>query len=140
MGGLIIILGIVLPTLLFADLTNRANASADSPAGPVTASATALVTVLQPSIGITKTPEAQSVNPGEAASFTITLSNPGVTTLTELAVSDPLTPDCGRALGNLFQHRQVADAQPDRGRPRSRPAGSRRCRRSGAQSPDLRRP
>ncbi len=86
---------------LFADLTNRASATADSPAGPVAASATALVTVLQPSVGIAKTPEAQLVNLGEAASFTITLSNPGDTTLTELVVSDPLTPSCERGLGEL---------------------------------------
>ncbi len=86
---------------LFGSFTNVATATAEGPAGTVTASANALVLVLNPVIEITKTPAAQLVSPGDPASFTITVTHPGPGALTGLAVSDPLTPACDRLLGEL---------------------------------------
>ena len=48
---------------------------------------------------ITKTPDSQTVNPGQTASFNISLRNEGGDTITDIAVDDPLTTDCIRAAG-----------------------------------------
>ncbi|MCP3959144.1 MAG: DUF11 domain-containing protein [bacterium] len=86
---------------LFSDLTNVATATAEGPTGTVSTVDTAFVRVLDPVIEITKTPAIQAVDPGDAATFTITLTNPGPGVLSDLSVSDPLTPDCDRAVGEL---------------------------------------
>jgi CSLREA domain-containing protein/uncharacterized repeat protein (TIGR01451 family) len=86
---------------LFASFTNVATATATAPEGMVTASAGAYVNVVDPPIGITKTPSAQLVDPGGTATFTITVSNPGSETLTGVTVTDPATPDCAMALPDI---------------------------------------
>lgn len=53
------------------------------------------------SIVLTKTALASEVVDGETVSFTITVSNPSSTAKTQVLVSDPLTPDCGRPIGIL---------------------------------------
>src|SRR5262249_35967946 len=50
--------------------------------------------VLQPSISITKNPKAQTVNSGQAATFTIVVKNTGPVTLLNVHVTDALSPDC----------------------------------------------
>jgi uncharacterized repeat protein (TIGR01451 family) len=52
-------------------------------------------------VEIVKTPSIQRINQGEVAAFTIELSNVGDSPLSNVAVSDPLTPDCGRPAGAL---------------------------------------
>ncbi|MCK5376555.1 MAG: DUF11 domain-containing protein, partial [Acidobacteria bacterium] len=86
---------------LFADLTNIASVTAETPAGTVEASSTALVDVIDPAIEISKTPDVQLVLPGGTASFTVTVTNPGTDELTGVAVSDPLTPDCDFTIASL---------------------------------------
>ncbi len=87
---------------LTAGFVNRANGSAQTPSGDtINASDTAQVDVVSPDIEITKTPDTQSVDPGETATFTITITNQGSSTLTNIAVDDPLTEDCERMAGSL---------------------------------------
>ncbi len=52
-------------------------------------------------IEITKTALSTPVTVGETAAFTIALRNSGLVTLSNLMVSDPLSPDCTRAAGEL---------------------------------------
>ena len=77
--------------VLFEDLLNEASVTAGV-TDTVSASDTALVHATH--LEINKSPEVQSVNPGQTATFTITLENSGGFTLTELVVTDLLTPDC----------------------------------------------
>jgi uncharacterized repeat protein (TIGR01451 family) len=57
--------------------------------------------VTHPAIAITKNPSSQSIGAGGTAKFTITVTNTGDVTLTEVTVSDPLSPACNRDLGTL---------------------------------------
>ena len=82
---------------LFADLTNVATASADG-VDPVSDSVS--VDVIAP-VEISKDPAEQQVVSGEKATFTITITNPGAGTLTDVTVFDPSTPDCDRMIGTL---------------------------------------
>lgn len=87
-----------------ADFTNTVTASADDPNGDPVASAatdTADVTVLTPGVTISKSPNLQVVQSGDAASFTIVVSNSGETALTGVTVADPLAPDCDRSFATL---------------------------------------
>jgi uncharacterized repeat protein (TIGR01451 family) len=52
---------------------------------------------INPSIIVSKSPEVQILNTGDEATFTITVTNTGDITLTNILLDDPLTPDC--ALG-----------------------------------------
>ena len=61
----------------------------------------ATVEIATPGIQIEKTPDEQEVANGGTAEFTIKLTNTGDTTLTKLVVSDTLTPDCARTIGQL---------------------------------------
>src|SRR5262249_8707635 len=54
-----------------------------------------------PAISITKNPKSQTIPSGGTASFTIVVTNTGNVTLTNVTVTDPLTPDCDRSLGTL---------------------------------------
>ncbi len=85
-----------------SDFTNTVNVTGDDPLGnPVTDSDSADVTVLIPGISITKDPATQVVRLGDIATFTITVVNTGASDLTNVAVTDPLAPDCDRSFASL---------------------------------------
>ena len=73
--------------------------------GALPVSSISHVTVVQPvthpSISIVKDPKAQNVTVGNKATFKITVTNNGDVPLTNVAVSDPLSPNCDRTIGNL---------------------------------------
>ncbi|MFW2383844.1 MAG: SdrD B-like domain-containing protein, partial [Acidimicrobiales bacterium] len=85
-----------------ADFTNTASVIGDDELGnQYTADDTADVTVLTPALDVTKDPALQIVNIGDDATFTISVTNSGQTPLTNVSVSDPLSPTCDNALGAL---------------------------------------
>ena len=53
------------------------------------------------SIGIVKDPASQTIGQGGTAKFTITVTNTGDTTLSNVTVSDPLSTGCDKKLGTL---------------------------------------
>lgn len=59
------------------------------------------VTVAEPDIAISKSPDTQDVTEGGNANFTIVVTNTGTVTLTNVTVADALAPDCDNALGTL---------------------------------------
>ncbi|NJL92688.1 MAG: choice-of-anchor D domain-containing protein [Anaerolineae bacterium] len=82
---------------------NEARVTADPVGGgaPVTDVAYAEVRVGTPALTIEKTPDGQAINRGDTANFTILVQNTGDLNLTNVTVSDPVAPDCDRALGTL---------------------------------------
>src|SRR5262249_12917809 len=73
-----------------------------------TSSDTAPVTVptppgspIHPSIKVVKGPKSQTVAKGGTAHFTITVTNTGDVELTNVLVTDPITPACSRKIGTL---------------------------------------
>lgn len=80
---------------LTSGFTNVATASA---LGQSDVSASAVVTVLEKIIQITKTPDIQQVASGGTAAFSITVENVSdETSFDNVSVSDPLAPDCNRS-------------------------------------------
>jgi uncharacterized repeat protein (TIGR01451 family) len=94
-------------------VTNTATARAGGPGGPASNPAQVTVTaagtpppvdqgetagevVSSSSIEIDKSPKLQNGKPGRTVKFTITVTNTGASTLTGIAVSDPLSPRCAR--------------------------------------------
>jgi uncharacterized repeat protein (TIGR01451 family) len=89
-----------------ASFTNVAVATGTPPVGPdVTASDTAAVTAVapatHPAITIVKNPSSQTVTSGGTATFTITVTNTGDIALTNVKVTDALSPNCNRTIGTL---------------------------------------
>jgi len=54
-----------------------------------------------PAIAIVKNPKSQTVARGGTATFTITVTNAGNVTLTDVVVADPLSPNCNRTKAEL---------------------------------------
>jgi uncharacterized repeat protein (TIGR01451 family) len=71
----------------------------------VSAQDNAAVTVVppatHPAITIVKNPKSQTVTSGGTATFTITVTNTGDVALTNVAVSDALSPNCNHTIGTL---------------------------------------
>ncbi len=89
-------------TAVSADFTNTATVDAeDSGGNPLTATDTADVDVITPSITIVKDPANQSIVTGNTATFSITISNTGDADLVNVSVTDPLAPGCSQFIGNL---------------------------------------
>ena len=93
-----------------ASFTNVAIATGTGPNGTVTAQDTAPVTVTAPlapppastpQITIVKDPKTQDLGVGGTATFKITVTNSGNVTLSDVTVTDPLSPNCDRNLGTL---------------------------------------
>jgi uncharacterized repeat protein (TIGR01451 family) len=100
-------------TNVTASFTNTAVATGTPPVGPpVSSQDTAAVTVLppvtHPAISIVKDPNSQTVNNGGTATFTITVLNTGDTTLTDVAVTDALSPNCNKTIGTLAPGQSVS--------------------------------
>ena len=82
--------------------TNVASVVGLPPVGStVQAVDSAEVAVINPAISIAKTPDTQTVEQGGAVSFTIVVENRGDAALTNVTVTDPLTPNCDNVIGTL---------------------------------------
>jgi uncharacterized repeat protein (TIGR01451 family) len=77
---------------------NTASVSSSNDGSP---SASASETVQCPSIAIVKSPDDKVVRDGSTVTFTIDVTNTGDVPLTDVTVSDPLTPDCEASIGDL---------------------------------------
>lgn len=54
-----------------------------------------------PGLAIEKSPDLQDVAYGETVTFTISLTNTGTVSLTNVTITDTLAPDCNRSLGTV---------------------------------------
>jgi len=93
---------------VIADLTNTASVSGQpvdgngNPIGsPVTASDTSAVDVINPAVSIAKTATNSPVVSGDAASFSLTVTNTGDVALANVTVADPLAPACAKTYASL---------------------------------------
>ena len=69
--------------------------------GPCGLTSTQEVFVATPGIAVEKSPDAQGIAAGDTAVFTVTVSNSGNITLTDITVADVVAPNCARATGAL---------------------------------------
>lgn len=79
---------------------NTAQVSSDEQPIPVSATISDTIN-LSPNLAIAKTPDTQIIQSGDAVTFTVTVTNTGAVTLTNVAVGDPLTSACDRNIGTL---------------------------------------
>src|SRR5205814_5433299 len=99
-----------------ANFTNVAVAIGTPPVGgDVSATDSAAVTVgpppppvTHPAISIVKNPKSQTVTNGGTATFTITVTNTGDVALTDVSVTDPLSPNCNKTIGTLAPGQEVS--------------------------------
>ncbi len=91
-------------TNVLADFTNVATYTAPNPLGgpDLTESDDAVVDVVEPGVVISKTPDLQQVVVGDAATFTITVTNDGDQDLVDVTVTDPATPDCDAFFASIL--------------------------------------
>ncbi|MFL6034020.1 MAG: hypothetical protein ACJ74I_03000, partial [Gaiellaceae bacterium] len=61
----------------------------------------AVTPVPAPAIAIVKNPKGQTINKGATARFQITVTNTGNVTLTNVTVTDPLSPNCNRTQAQI---------------------------------------
>jgi uncharacterized repeat protein (TIGR01451 family) len=87
-----------------ADFTNVVTASGTSTLGDTRiVTDSALVDVIHPALSIVKEPASQMIPQDGTAVFTITVANTGDVTMTNVAVTDDLAPDCNRpVLGTIL--------------------------------------
>ena len=83
------------------DYSNTGTASGTYGTTTVTASDPSSYFGADPKIDIQKTPDTQTVVYGQAANFTIVVTNTGNVALTGVAVTDPLAPLCAAEIGAL---------------------------------------
>ncbi|RLK54139.1 beta strand repeat-containing protein [Actinokineospora cianjurensis] len=85
------------------DYINTATATGDSAFGdPLTGTGEVPVTVINPSIDITKVADQATYTTGQTITFTITVHNDGDSPITGISVSDPTVPSCANAtIGTL---------------------------------------
>jgi uncharacterized repeat protein (TIGR01451 family) len=89
------------PGVLSNDV-NNVSASALAPDGrDVTASDSAVVDVINPSLNLVKMTDSGVVRSGAAVTFTILVTNTGDTSLRDVSVTDAPCPTCGRVIGDL---------------------------------------
>jgi uncharacterized repeat protein (TIGR01451 family) len=101
---------------VMANFTNVATAIGTPPVGPdVSATDSASVTVglppppvTHPAISIVKNPKSQTVTTGGTATFTITVTNTGDVALSNVTVTDALSPNCNRTIGTLNPGQSVS--------------------------------
>ena len=84
------------------DVTRAFRVVATPPVGPdVAASAGSVVDVIHPAVAIGRTVDPAVVRVGDTVTSTITVTNTGDSALQDVAVADPLAPDCTKSLGRL---------------------------------------
>jgi uncharacterized repeat protein (TIGR01451 family) len=82
--------------------TSRVTATGTDLGGqPVSATASATVTVITPALTLTKDAKPGVVRAGDPVTFTIAIANAGDAPLTEVAVTDDRTPACAKTIGAL---------------------------------------
>jgi uncharacterized repeat protein (TIGR01451 family) len=96
-----------------SSFTNSATATGQPPVGPpVSSTDTAGVTVVppvtHPAVQIVKDPKSQTVTKGNTATFTITVLNTGDVALTDVVVTDALSPNCNKTIGTLAPGQSVS--------------------------------
>jgi uncharacterized repeat protein (TIGR01451 family) len=81
--------------------TDTAQVTVTPPFVPPPTTPTTPTPTPKPAIDIIKDPNSQTIGQGGTADFKITVTNSGNVTLTDVTVTDPLSPDCDRNLGTL---------------------------------------
>ena len=85
-----------------SDDVNYVSVSALAPdGGDVTASDSAVVDVIDPSLSLVKVTDSGAVRSGSTVTFTTSVTNTGDTSLRDVSVTDALCPTCAQAIGDM---------------------------------------